>query len=60
MPTLAETLGAGEKRRRVVDDACAVLDQEVVDREDAVLYERDGLLDHVLEFADVARERVAV
>jgi hypothetical protein len=32
MPTLKEQLGSGEKRRRVIDDACQVLDQEVASK----------------------------
>lgn len=32
MPTLKEQLGSGDKRTKIVDDACRVLDQEVADK----------------------------
>jgi hypothetical protein len=32
MPSLLEQMGSGDKRRRVIDDACGVLDQEVGDK----------------------------
>jgi len=32
MQTLREQLGSGDKRRKVIDDACGVLDQEVADK----------------------------